>query len=92
MLANPFISFFVHNSVAIPLWQLAVFILIIIFFLMIKNYSVGLKVAYFLVFLWVFILNFSHFQAIMGDNWVGMSIFLLFGFVMGLFGVMSLFS
>ncbi|MFW6415180.1 MAG: hypothetical protein ACOCZ2_02580 [Thermodesulfobacteriota bacterium] len=92
MSANSFINFFLHNSVPVPLWQLAVLILVVSFFLLIKNYRMGLLVTYFLIFLWVFILQFSHFKAMLDGSWIGMSIFLLLGFVIGLFAVMSLFG
>lgn len=93
MFSHSFISFFIENSLSVQLGQIAVFILLLSFFLIIKSYKLGLIVSYFLVFLWVFVINFSRFQALLENfYWWGLPIFLFCGFVMGLLLLYSLFK
>jgi len=93
MFSYSLISFFIQNSLSVQLGHLAVFILLLSFFLLIKSYKLGLMLSYFLLFIWVFVFNFSRFQALLNNfPWWGLPLFLFCGFVMGIILLYSLFK
>jgi hypothetical protein len=85
------LQFLSGKDFSVPLWEIALLVLINSICLLLGRHRLGLIVAYFFVFYWGFIFNSRYFLNMLGDLTWGLYIYVVLGIVMAIIFLIGLF-
>jgi hypothetical protein len=85
------LQFFSEKDFSVPVWEVALLILINSICILLGRYKLGLFISYFFVFYWGFMLNRPYFIDMLGNMTLGLYLYAAAGVIMAFIIVIGLF-
>jgi len=89
--AASLLQFFSDKEFSVPVWEVALLVLINSICILLGRYKLGLFISYSFVFYWGFMLNRPYFVDILGNTTFGFFLYVVAGIVMAIIIIIGLF-
>lgn len=86
-----FLEFFSGMEFSVPLWEVALLVVISSVCLLLGKHKLGLITSYFFMFYWGFVINRTYFVDTLGNATIGLYIYSIAGIVMAVIVITGFF-